>query len=579
MVPDSEEISIMATAAPKRITRLRSRESSVKTVPEKNIKPRKVVTRSSKKINISVKNKSSRVSKGNVSLRTNQTSMIRRLRPRRNKKNYCEDSRLLQRYILSSQQDSVVVIEKLDLEGGKKVPVYKTIDPPEKSLEDKKDVYDFKFDLNDTKERAKKKQGKRKVNKGKGKTTKKTTRKRVTTRSKTSRKVTESVVPDANLSMETAENNPPLELEVAVESPKEDIAKETETLEIDINMPKESVNKNIEKEIDSPRINTDIQTAETSIENTVEIMEMSRADTNVQAVKETTLPYRTCIKQKKDTNKPKIISVENANNIIVTKSPHNNTGDARPFRPKNIFDNKTSLTISQNNSLLMKTLSPILKTTNVVDFGSPWRAPTLTFSQTEHFIQSTPLVRVQPHKPFETLKENKKVKKSTEMNKKNVEIKKENMEMNKENKENIDRKDKERKKEKVRLREKQIIQRKLPMSENQAPENVPAANNSIVQGPIRISLGEIMNLRRPNVNGGNKQTVGQARTEVNETLVEQKDYQLKKQINFSDTFDVMSEAEKISKSFEDPALFMDLEPTHFLEVFIINIYLLFIFLL
>jgi len=554
----------MATAAPKRITRLSSRES-VRTVPERIVKPKKIVTRSSKKINVSVKNKSLHVSKGNVSLRNNQTPLIRRLRPRQNKKNYCEDSKLLRRYILPKQRDSVVVVEMLDLGGGKKVPVYKTFDPPEKSLEDKSDVYNFKYDSNDSTERAKKKQGKRKAKaKGKGKTIKKTTRKKVITRSKTSRKITESAVPDVNLLVETAENNSPLELEVAVESPTEDIAKKIEIdwLEIDTNMPKDSVNKNIKKEIESPKIDADIQTAEESIENTVENMEISRADTNGQAVEKTTSPNRTSTEQKKDTNKPRVISVENANNIIVTKSPHNITKNALPFRPKNIFNNKTSLKVYENNSSLTKILSPILKT-NATNFGegSPWRPSILTFPQTKYFIHST------PYSKFETHKENKNVKKnSTDMNKKNVEISKENVEMNKENMENIGRKDKGRKKEKVHLREKYVIQKKLPRSENQAPENVPAASNSIVQPaiPIRISLGEIMNLQRPNVKSGDNKQTEQAHTEVNETPMEQKYDQLK-QINFSDTFDVMSETEKLSKTFENPPLFMDVEPTHFQE--------------
>ncbi|XP_071557896.1 uncharacterized protein [Temnothorax nylanderi] len=548
------------TGASTRISRLRSREPTVRAVPERKLKPRKVVAtnRSSKKVNVSLRGRSLRVSKENASLRNSQTSAISRLRPRRNRKNYCEDSRLLQRYISPKQQDSVVVVEKLNLEGGKKVPVYKKpVEPSEKSSEDKNDVYDFKFDINDSREKAtkKKKQGRKNINKGKGKIIKKTTRKKVTTRSKIiDREVIKPPESDANLSMEIAQSNPPSKFSIAVDSTK-DIAKKIETLEIktNIQMLEESVNKDAGEEIEPPRIDADIQTMEKSTENIME-METLKTDTNVRAVGETTLPDRTFAGQirKESTSKPRIISIENANNIVVTKTPPNNTEDSRPFRPKNIFDNKT---LKEHNgtlrySLLTKTLSPIVKTASNFDLGSPWRPPTLTFSQTKHFIQST------PYKNSETHKENKEKKRSTEMDKENMDV----------SKENKSQKDLERKKKTIGLRKKRVIQRKLPISENQAPEKVRAAavSKSVRPAPVRVSLGEIKNLlQRPNVNGDNKQAVDQAHTEIDKPLGEQKNKQMVDFLNFSDTFDILSETERLSNIGNNAPLFMDLEPTHF----------------
>ncbi|XP_077267947.1 uncharacterized protein LOC143900452 [Temnothorax americanus] len=542
------------TGASTRISRLRPREPTVRAVPEKKLKPRKVAAtnRSSKKVNVSLRGRSLRVSKENASLRNSQTPAISRLRPRRNRKNYCEDSRLLQRYISPKQQDSVVVVEKLNLqEGGKKLPVYKKpVEPSEKSSEDKNDVYDFKFDINDSREKAtkKKKQGRKNIDKGKGKIIKKTTRKKVTARSKIiDREVIKPPESDANLSMGIAQSNRS-KLSRAVESIK-DVAKKIETLKIktNIQMLEESVNEYTGEEVEPPRIDADVQTMEKSTENIVE-METLKTDKNVQAVGETTLPDETFARQirRESTSKPRIISIENANNIVVNKTPPNDTDDSRPFRPKNIFDNKT---LKEHNgsalkySLLTKTLSPIAKTASNFDLGSPWRPPTLTFSQTKHFIQST------PYKNSETNKENKEKKRSMEMDKENMDV----------NKENKSQKDLERKKKQIGLRKKRVIQRKLPISENQAPEKVRAAavSKSVRPAPARISLGEIKNLQRP------KQTVDQTHTEIDKPLGEQKNKQMVDFLNFSDTFDILSETERLSNIGNNAPLFMDLEPTHF----------------
>ncbi|XP_011708129.1 PREDICTED: uncharacterized protein LOC105462911 isoform X2 [Wasmannia auropunctata] len=637
-------------------------KQSVRTVSSQRILTKdlkKVVTINTKDINVSAKDKSLHVPQENVSLRNTRTPLLR-LRPRRNKKNYCENSKLLQQYISPEQQDSRVILEKIHLKDDKKVPVYKAVEPSEKSLEDKNDVYDFKFDLNDAREKASKKR-KRNVNKEKernvNKPTKKTTRKKVTARTKAiDREIIESAKPAGNLPMKIAQGDTS---EIpGTKSTKKDSAKKIETkIDTDIRPVDESMNKDTEKEIEPPRIEVDLQTIEETEPPRIEAdihmteefepprieagtqmieewssadeddAEAPRANTNIH--NQTTLPG-TYIKQvgKENAGKPRVVSIENANNIIVTKSPSNRTGDSQPFRPKSIFDNKISLK-EPNNTLrcsLMKTLSPIQKSTaeTEIDFSSPWRPPTLMFSQTKHFIQST------PYKIHETKTVNKGLnKKSVETNKENVEMNRdenENMEMDKENmdtnKENKGGRDKENKKKIVGLRKKHAIQRKLSVSENQSPEKVKAAVASKpVAQPARVSLGEIKNLlQRPNVNGDNKQTVDQAHAEVdklhleqrklpvsenrpprkikvaskparvslgeiknllqgpngdNKQTVDQADAEVDKShveprnkqlldvLNFSDTFDVLSESEKLSNIGNDAPLFMDLEPSHF----------------
>ncbi|XP_011162351.1 girdin [Solenopsis invicta] len=619
----------MSTPA-KRMTRLRTRQLSVKVAPENEFKLGKSTNKNSKtvainkssktgtinknlkKVNVNAQGKNLSISKSiqNVSLRKSRISP-KCLRPRTNRKNYCDDSKLLK------QQDSVVILEKLNVKGKKKVPVYKAIEPSKKSLEDKNDVYDFKFDTNDSREKAKKKQRKRNVNKEKGKISKKTNKK--VTVKKINREVIESPDPKASSSVKITQNNPPLEFAVPTKSTRENITN-IETLEInmDVQTVEKSINKDIEKDIEQSRIDVSVHIIENSTEDTAKNIQ-SRPDkvTNIQAAEETPVLRRSFAKQvrKEESSKPRIISVENADNIIVTRTPPNNIEDSRPFRPKNIFDNKISLkesNITLRNSLLMDILSPIVKTSSACDFGSPWRPPIVTFSQTKHFIQSTPFrnfekskeIKKITKKNIETNKENmemdkKNIKMDKEnikmdkenikmheknmeidkenikmdeenmlMDKENMEMDKENMEMDKENmkmnKENKGRRNKERKK--AISPRKKFLQKKLLISENKAPEKVRAvvAIKSDLAAPARVSLGEIKNLlHRPNVNNDNKQTIDQTHSEVDKSLAEQKEKLLVDYLNFSDTFDILSETERLSNIGDEAPLFLDLEPTRF----------------
>ncbi|XP_011646066.1 FK506-binding protein 5-like [Pogonomyrmex barbatus] len=585
------------TIVPKRSSRLKLHEPSTKITSKKKPQSKKVITnKDSRTGNINTRSRSSRVSMENKSLQNNQTS-VRCLRPRRNNKNYCEDSKLLQQYISPKQQDSVVKLEKINLNEKKKVPVYKAL-KSEKSLEDN-DVYDFKFDINDSKEKIIKKGRKRNVTQRKGKVIKKTMRKKVTVQLKTIDHETLKAKLNANPSVEIVQKESSLESIVAIESTKEDVKKvETSKADVDIQTTEKSVNKDVEMEITAPIIDTDIQTIQESTNKDIEKTEISRLNIDIPSIEEMTLllPDRTFAKQinKENVKKPRIISIENADNIIITKSPPKNTENSQLFRPKNIFDNKISVKESNRTlkySLLAKTLSPIPSMkTNTLDLGSPWRVPTLMFSRTKHFIQST------PHKNFEANKENKEInRKSMEMNRdntemdkeinrKSMEMNKENMEMNKESakmdkknikidkenikidKENIKKGNKGRKerKQKALFYKKHATQKKLSMLENQAPEKIAIASKLDVKpAPARISLGEIKNLLEPNINEDNKLTNDQVSAEVDKSFLEQKNKQFINYLNFSDTFDLMSETERLSNIGEDAPLFMDLEPSHF----------------
>ncbi|CAL1684731.1 unnamed protein product [Lasius platythorax] len=555
------------TGVSTRSSRLNSRRPSTN-VSERRLRSKKVITtnKSSQKIKINTRDKSLHGSKTDVSVNNSQT-LSRRLRSRRNRKNYCEDSKLLQQYLPPKQQDSVVILEKLNDE---KVPIYKAKKSSERSLENKIDVYDFKYDINDTKEKVVKKKQKRKVNKQKDKMTKKTTRKKVTIQSKIiSNEENKSPGLDTNPSLKPTQSNP---LKSAIKLiVTESIKKDKKKIEIprtnaDIPLVKESVKDDTVKKIESSSIDTDIQIGELVEEDTEKKIETPKTNTNIETVGETSLSDRAYPEQikKQDTKKPKIISVENADNITVFKSAPSNTEDFWPFRPKNIFDNNTSVKQknSLNCSLLTKSLSPILKTSTLA-LESPWRPPTSSmFSQAKHFIQSTPKLR------FENNKENMEMnKENVEMSKENMEINIENIEMNKENietnKKNKCGREKERKK-KTFHKKYNILQKKLPT--NQTPEKVQTidTNKHVQAVPARISLGEIKNLlqKKPDVNDDNKQAVDEAHVKVDKSLTTQKD-NLVNFLNFSDTFDVLSETEKLSNFGAEVPLFMDLEPSHF----------------
>ncbi|XP_072767857.1 uncharacterized protein [Anoplolepis gracilipes] len=571
------------TGVSTRSTRLKSRhEPATKVASEKKLRSKKIVTtKNSQKTNISTTDKSLQKSKTNVSA-NNSRPLSKCLRPRQNKKNYCEDSKLLQQYIPLNQHDSIVILEKINSKNNTKVPVYKTMKSIEKSSENKNDVYDFMFDINDTMEKATKKKQKKKltkqIDKKKDKITKKTTRKKVTIQSKIidneeNIKKNKSHELDRNSSAKCTQSNPSdsqIKVIEVIESTKKDKKKiEVPETNADIQIVKGLKNKTVKKSASS-NVDIDIQIVKELEKDREKKVKTSRRNTNDTIVGEAIYlaenfsDDRASPEQTQDTKKPKIISIENANNLVVLKSQPSNTEEFWPFRPKNIFNNKTLIKQQKNTlncSLLTKSLSPVLKTTNTLDVASPWRPPTSMFSRTKHFIQSTPKLRYENKENIEMNNENVEIcKENVNINNENEEDK-ENMEMNKKNKHG---KEKERKKKKT-LHKKHTIQRKLPI--NQTTEKVQAidTNKHTTQAvPARISLGEIKNLlqTKPD-NNDDKQATNQAHVEVDKSLTKQKDENLINFLNFSDTFDVMSETEKLSNFGTEVPLFMDIEPSHF----------------
>jgi len=539
----------MATIAVlKRSSRLRSRDHSIKISSETKCKPRKVTTanKNIQKINVSA----------------------RKLRPRQ-KKNYYDDSKLLQKYVPTKQHDSVVILEKLDLDN-KKIPVYKTL-KSEKCLEEKSDIYDFKFDPNDIREKPKKKKGKPKkknVNKPGNKMTKNKTRFK--------KKMELSKLEIQTIKGSKSKKDKDIYLN-KIEAPRIDtdihITKKLKNDMNQIKIPEIGTNvqtieeiyskENIEA-IEASRIEIDVQKAKESIKKTIDEGETLQTDSIIQDIGETTLPEETFMNQnrKQDVKKPKIVSIENADNIVVAKTYSNVTVQDkvfRPFRPKNIFDNKISDRQPKNilnSSSLIKSLSPITRISNNLDFESPWRPPTFPmFSQAKHFVQSTPNVSMEINNE----------------NLENMEQDKENLKMNKKNKH---RKNKEKKQ---KFYKKRVILEQVLTNENPHKiQPVLASKQTIEQSaPCRISLGKLRTLcqEKPDNNEDDKQVMNEVQTEAVKSFETQKEKHLVNYLNFSDTFDVMSETERLSNVDNNIPLFFDLEPSYFSKVFIIKIYL------
>lgn len=584
---------------PKRSSRLASRESTVKAISERKLRSGKAINinKSVQKVEVISRNKKLRASVTDVP-QNNSQSLSKRLRPRKNKKNYCDDSKLLQLYIPLKQQKSMVMVEKLSSIDNKKTPIYKTLKPLEKSLEEKNDIYDFTFDSDNTEEKIiKKKQGKRNVNRAKGKV-KKSVRKKVKRPKTMIDKTNKPLEFDTKLPVKIQSNSVEPEESVVTKSTTKSIMDKPKIpqINIDIQKLKEQEEEDISiSKAETLKINTDIQTAENSVNNDItkimetkettsglnianqiaeewineddiNEMETFRKDTNIQTTGDTILTDRTLANQ--DIRKPKIISNENADNIVITKSSPRNTEDLRPFRPKNISNIKTPMKESTNTlnySLLTKSLSPILKTTNTLNAESP-RYPTM-FSGTKHFLQSTPNTSFMMHKQ------------KTEKNKRNIQINKENMEMDKENvnlnKENKRINHKERKKKAIDIYKKDVLPKKLPMNQiSESVQTVCVSKPNKKPIPARMLVGEIKNLLqtndinenkkdiKPDINKDSKQTTH----DETDILVGKKNKNLVDVVNFSDTFDVMSETGRQSNIGIDVPLFMDLEPSHFVEV-------------
>lgn len=320
-----------------------SQESQLKEQsPTSKVKSKKIVTRSSSNMNkqdskskkkkvIKQKNKNIANSR-QMSLRESflNQSKVRVLRSHKNSKNPTNNK----------------LVKKLS-PNKRKPPIYKC-SSPESPKENNNEIYEFKFDVNDSTERIPKKRKK-------GAAIKKTIAKRK-----------KRNVPVKQVSKEQSTSKP-------------EKIKKTNVVKFEGGDHIESLIKNRndvlkEELVEKPKTNVDVDKEVKDLKN---IVREENADDTV--------------------TKPTIISIEDLSdrrisitNVSKTSASH----DFKPFRPTNIFNNK--LTIQKkdalNYSLFEKSLSPIVKLVEDPQISSsPWRAaPLLTFSQVKNVFQSTP---------------------------------------------------------------------------------------------------------------------------------------------------------------------------------------------
>ncbi|XP_015585394.1 muscle M-line assembly protein unc-89 [Cephus cinctus] len=322
-------------------------------------------------------------------------TVAKRLRPRKNTKNYLEESLLIEKYLSPQRRNSIVVVEKMEPPVARKAPVYKSMRVTDEHLKNGDEIYDFKFDINDSTERRNIKKKKR-IRKPAVKRAKKT----VTSNGKSSKVKT-------NVNSEQVARVPEVISNVNANE-----------LEEDINSPLKNNVENVKP--------TDI------LESEQESVAVHNARTQKEKV-----PLKTTLTDNASNviKKPKVLSVqklESSNKIQIHNIQGNpkatGTEQFKPFRPTNAF--RSMYTVQKemvNHSLLNKSLSPINKSLIDFDPSSPWRPPTFnTFSQVKQIFQSTP----QPKKQSGvcTLPAVNPIKKTTTQGTKISEITKKNSE-------------------------------------------------------------------------------------------------------------------------------------------------------
>ena len=306
------------------------------------VKSKKIVTRSSSNMNkLDSKSKKKKVIKQKNKNVSNSTQMSLR-------ESFLNQSkvRVLRSHKNSKNPTNNKLVKKLSPKK-RKPPVYKC-DSPESPKENTNEIYEFKFDINDSTERVPKKRKKRAVIK------------------KTIAKQKKRNVPVKQVSKEQSTSKP-------------EKIKKTNVVKFEGGEHIESLIKNRndalkEELVEKPKTDVDMDKEVKDLENIV------REENTDETV-----------------TKPTILSIEDLSdrrisitNISKTSASH----DFKPFRPTNIFNNK--LTIQKkdalNYSLFEKSLSPIVKLVEDSQISSsPWRAaPLLTFSQVKNVFQSTP---------------------------------------------------------------------------------------------------------------------------------------------------------------------------------------------
>ncbi|XP_076235138.1 uncharacterized protein LOC143179708 [Calliopsis andreniformis] len=346
---------------------------------KKTAQTRKVITRSkaSKEELKSTKHKnaSSNVNKSlrQTSLQESFTKQVR-IGLRRKKENS-----LVKEYLSPKHQKSVVVVNRVSMRK-RKVPVYKCVSP-ENSPASKTEIYEFKFDINDSKEKLPKKRKKRNI-----------VKKTVVPKRK------KKIVENQNIEKipEVLQKEPPnKEMEKIKEEEKRN-GEENPSVNIETKIIKENSPSEHLKNSNS---------VETAVENEIENNLKEKLEDRVESNKEESftqsmLKTSDNINEEEPVNKiitkPTIVSVQDLNNKkikIMDNSQISNSTDFKSSESTMALNNKLNIQHKNvvNNSLFEKSLSPIAKASENVNLSSPWRTPRLlTFSQVRNVFQSTP---------------------------------------------------------------------------------------------------------------------------------------------------------------------------------------------
>lgn len=332
------------------------------------------------------------------------------LRSRKSVENSKEESVLISEHLPPERRNSVVVVARLS--GRKrKVPVYKCVSP-EASPKDTSEVYEFKFDVNDSKEGLPKKRKRRRIIK---KTLVRKKKKIILQNQNAQKTEVDRNGPIDSESEKKNDENPSKSSEihqegsVNVESEENKENKQEEKHsqilqeESKENREKKEVEKNLHM-VQEDAVNTepaetkensllefrqeDNVSVESAVEKTVNSNKEKLSEQSVLETAESSNEEETAGKA---ITKPVIISVKDLSNRRITVMDNSRISswkDLNPLKPTNIkIQHKNTI----NNSLFEKSLSPIPKSSENYSLNSPWRPPPLlTFSQVRSVFQSTP---------------------------------------------------------------------------------------------------------------------------------------------------------------------------------------------
>ncbi|KOC64710.1 hypothetical protein WH47_00213 [Habropoda laboriosa] len=454
-------------------------------------------------------------------------SKIKLLRSHKNSKNSKNDSTLVKER--STKRVSVMK---------RKQPIYDCVSP-ENPKESTNEIYEFKFDINDSKERLPKKQ-KRKV------TIKKTL---------INKKKKNVVNSKRNLQETKVRKKTSITGELEKIKEKDPVESVQNKMSVEPLSKKEDLVENPEPDVEeNPK--PDVEENRDSKESENIIKEQN---------------------EDKKIMKPVILSIKKLNDkriLLKDMSQISNSADFKPFRPTSVFNNR--LTIQQknviNSSLFEKSLSPIMKLSENLQINSPWRAsPLLTFSQVKNMFQSTP-----QSKKYNIVSKNfvrslndeskqygniLKARNNLQKNDKNMTLSSRSViklnESNMEIKNAFGFNDEDSNQD-ISSVEYKIINDKE--EENKSIQTNLGQYNT--KPTARLSIGEIKN--KLLVKKLKKNVQNEIKEIKKSPIKERNEQKIVDITNFSDTFDVLSETNETSVvDVSEIPLFTDMEPSHF----------------